>query len=278
MGMMSFEPEELMPVVAELAQKYTSKESTSVSYETARQLMEAVLYCINQCSDEDVPVTQKGLSAREAYELGYQKLVLKVKETQALYNNMITDFCAYGNENYYDTVTKALPGFFLYYNLKFAPHETIITMDYPTIIPIVEEKGILAIQKYVEYISMEQIFMNRFDDAYVFDVFNQFQKNYRKQFYNICSILLRHVLGKMLINNYLTSFSGSNYDIMKDIALNQDALCLEHQLLVCLENLIKEQYDDHNRLKEYLSGDIKNFVVELRNAATYDRMEKIVVL
>ena len=33
-----YEMEELVPLVAELSEKYTSKESTSVSYETARQL------------------------------------------------------------------------------------------------------------------------------------------------------------------------------------------------------------------------------------------------
>ena len=41
------EMEELLPVVAKLAERYTSKESSSVSYKTAEQLMGAVVYCIN---------------------------------------------------------------------------------------------------------------------------------------------------------------------------------------------------------------------------------------
>ena len=44
--------EELLPVMAHLADKYTSKESTSVSYDTAQRLMEAVLYCIHECDSE----------------------------------------------------------------------------------------------------------------------------------------------------------------------------------------------------------------------------------
>lgn len=49
---MSFETEELMPIVAELADKYTGKESTSITYEKARQLMEAVLYCIHEYEED----------------------------------------------------------------------------------------------------------------------------------------------------------------------------------------------------------------------------------
>ena len=40
--MNEFDMEELIPIVAELTEKYTSKESTSVSYDTAKQLMNAV--------------------------------------------------------------------------------------------------------------------------------------------------------------------------------------------------------------------------------------------
>lgn len=57
---MDYEIEELLPIVAELAEKCTSK---------------------------------------ERYRLGYEKLVKKVKETQNFYNKMIMNFKAYGNEN-----------------------------------------------------------------------------------------------------------------------------------------------------------------------------------
>ncbi|MFT4006898.1 MAG: DUF6179 domain-containing protein, partial [Lacrimispora sp.] len=45
---MNIEMEELIPVVAELADKYTGKESTSITYDKANQLMGAVLYCIQE--------------------------------------------------------------------------------------------------------------------------------------------------------------------------------------------------------------------------------------
>ena len=39
---MKYEMEELVPIVAGLADQYTSKESTSISYEQANRLLEAV--------------------------------------------------------------------------------------------------------------------------------------------------------------------------------------------------------------------------------------------
>lgn len=43
--------EELVPVVSWLAERYTQKDSTSVTYETAEMLMEAVIYCITQVEE-----------------------------------------------------------------------------------------------------------------------------------------------------------------------------------------------------------------------------------
>ena len=45
---MNYEMEELLPVVGRLAEKYTSFENTSMTYEKAEQLMGAVLYCIRE--------------------------------------------------------------------------------------------------------------------------------------------------------------------------------------------------------------------------------------
>lgn len=45
---MDYEMEELLPIVATLAEKYTGGESSSISYEKAGQLMEAVMYCIRE--------------------------------------------------------------------------------------------------------------------------------------------------------------------------------------------------------------------------------------
>ena len=69
--MMDYTTEELVPIVGRLAQTWTGNDHTSISYERAQQLMEAVQYCLQVVSDftgED-NLRVSGLSAEAAYEV-----------------------------------------------------------------------------------------------------------------------------------------------------------------------------------------------------------------
>lgn len=273
--------EELIPIVAKLADKYTLKESTSISYERAQQLMEAVIYCIAHCSGERELISrdEERLTAEAAYQRGYENLISKVKKTQESYNDMILYFNAYGNENYHDTVIKALPGFFRYYDVRFAPQETLITMDYPVLCPITGKAGIDAIEKYVEYIGLEQKFMGALPDEYVQEVLYRFQTGYRKQFYNICDIVLRHILGHMMLGKGFEQVSmKSDYEMLSEIILKHDVEWIEEMFMNHLHSLIQEKYNGDEAMEKYLQADIKNTATELYNVAHYQVMDKAIVL
>ena len=257
MGYICYEMEELLPIVAELADKYTSKESTSVSYEKANQLMEAVLYCIHQCEDREGLLSKRGLPAREAYRLGCERLLKKVKKVQEAYNEMVVDFCAYGNENYQDTVIRGIYGFFRYYDALFAPQETIITMDYPTIRPIIGSSGIDAIESYVKAISLEQQFLHAIPQETVYRILQQYQTDYHKQFYNICSIVLRHILVCLLIGKK----PGMPRDEQDDARIAQAVKEssreeLRQYLSKMLKKLVESRYGDDDALFAYLDFDM----------------------
>lgn len=277
--MNNYEMEELLPIVAELTEKYTSKESTSISYERARQLMEAVIYCIHQCDGGNQLISAEKLSAKDAYYFGCEKLKEKVKRTQTAYNKMIIDFNSFGNENYNDTVTKGIPGFFRYYDIWFAPQETIITMDYPTICPMKGVTGIDAIEKYVEYISYEQRFMGALPENYVCEILYRFQKSYKKQFYNICSIILRHILGHMITGQKLGMVaSDEDYIRLQEIIQAHDKAWLETRLVNLLESLIREKYEGNLLMQLYLKEDLKDFATEMYLAAQTQNLPKVIVL
>ena len=274
-----YKMEELVPIVAALSEKYTSKESTSVSYETARQLMEAVMYCINECASDQALVSSKKLSAEEAYRYGYKTLVEKVKRTQSNYNQMIVDFCGYGNRNYEETVEKAISGFFLYYDAQFAPQETIITMDYPTICPVSGKCGIDAIEIYVKYISYEQKFMGMFQRQYVCEILGRDQADHKNGFDNICRVILRHVLGHLLIKKgFREEASEQDYDKLCDLVISSSGQQLREVLEGLLEQLIREKYDADMSMRDYLACDLDDLVVEMRNAAENDVMQQVIVL
>lgn len=182
--------EELIPVVADLTEQFTSHESSSVTYERARQLMEAVIYCIAHLDYE----TNNGIilskpGAKEAYKIGYEAVVRKVIKTKEKYNKLITFFDDFGNRNYRDTVEKALPGFFLYYDVKFAPTDSIITMDYPVFGLDMTLNGIDMIAQYIDTIWDEQQYLHKFPRAYIIDELRCFHQRYENEFFNIKEII-----------------------------------------------------------------------------------------
>ncbi len=279
MKMSNYSMKELLPIVAQLTEKYTSKESTSITYEAARQLMDAVLYCIHEyevtTKDSELIVIEAVL-AKDAYQLGYQRVLDKVNRTRLLFNECIVDFCAYGNENYQDTFVKGIVGFFQFYNPLLCPQDTIITMDYPTILPIASQVGIDAIETYVQFITLEQQFFGQLPQQYIYNVLYSYQKNYHKQFYNIASIVLRNILGRILAGQNLTT---------ADCTVNTEKLTkniskltiedLQKALSTILERLIDETYPGNTPLFNYLSGDLKDFSFELRNAVEHNCLSRI---
>lgn len=211
--------EDLLPIVGRLTEAYTSKESSSITYEKARQFMDAVIYCIAHCEEENVLresgkddkkcekesikddkendtearqkivlINSSVLSATEAYELGYQTVVEKVRQTIDEYNELMLYFDHYENINYRDTVEKALPGFFMYYDAKYAPMEHIITMDYPIFGLDMELEGIDRIRQYLDAIITEQQYLMQFDRERIIEKLRSFHPQYEKEYFNLKEI------------------------------------------------------------------------------------------
>ena len=90
-GESGYKMEELLHIVAGLARKYTSGESSSVTYEKAEQLMGAVVYCINEAinQEEYAVAPTKKQDAEEVYNMGYKAVTDKVKRSVEIYNQVI---------------------------------------------------------------------------------------------------------------------------------------------------------------------------------------------
>lgn len=246
---MEYSLEELLPIVKMLSEKYTGKESTSITYESAEQLMEAVLYCIAENEIEDGgldstevrnPRAQK--KAEEAYETGYQFVLKKVMQVKAVYEGFIGDFKSYGNRNYYDTIVKGIPAFFTYYDAKFNPQDQILTLDYPTIDSPVNLCGVDAIYRYVTDIQLEQLFLKAFPEAYIRKALEDYHDNYEELYENICTIVLRDVIGRMRIEKNMQGRTKAE---------------VEEELLKLLQILVNQGYQGDKRLFVYLKGAIK---------------------
>lgn len=276
---MNYEMQELIPIVAELTDLYTSKESTSITYERANQLMEAVLFCIQEnedslwtCQQEAAHlIAQEKLSAKESYEQGRKKVHKKVGMVRELYNHTAAFFCSYGNRNYEDTFIGGIPGFLKFYDIKFAPQNTIITMDYPILKPMEQLQGVDAIYEYVTSIYQEQIFLEKLPKEYICATLERYHSDYQNLYCNISNIVLHDLLKCMITGKTAISglYTREELQCLSDWILENDKDSLKEKLRRLLKILIEKQYQGNEALYEYLRHDMDDFAVELRLQQKY---------
>ena len=266
---MDYEMEELIPLVKELCDRYTGKESTSVTYEAAQRLMEAVLYCIHETtgSAEAAGVSDGSRSARMAYEYGYELAVQKVGQARERYNRMAANFRSYGNRAYEETFRQGIPAFFLWYDVRLKPQDHIITMDYPVMKNLEGLCGIDAIWEYLRCMEAEQKFLARFPEDYIRQVNVARCADYEEYYINPCRVMLRHVLCCMLadIPADKIRFGEEDYMRLKEEVQNQDRGGLKRRLTRLLYVLVKQKYCEDEKLFGYLEYDMADLAFELQN-------------
>lgn len=222
---MDYEMEELIPIVGSLAAKYTAFESTSVTYEMAEQLMEAVLYCIHETgmSENCCAVLTGAVSAEQAYELGVGYVEKKTKRALDLYHEILPEFVYYGNQCLYDTVIKGLPEFFKWYDVRFDPQNTILTLDYPVLRDLSGYTGVDRIYEYIRCICLEQRFLKKFSESCIISILSEYDPFYQSMIDNLCEIVLAAVAGHILADKhaipvFLEKYCGNDRELSAYLA------------------------------------------------------------
>lgn len=266
--------DEILGLVRELTEQYTSKESTSVTYEKAQQLMGAILYCIEereQCRSEfDVIQTQETSSVRQIYEQGYELVKKKTAAAMNQYNEQALWFRDYENLALRETFD-AIPEFFIRYDVRFYPQNHILGLDYPVLLSLERFCGIDRIDAYLECLRLEQIFLQSFSEEFVIESLERYSHDYRNLFCNLCGIVL-----KRFLCNRLMEFSVENrewkpehYEELKEQILGMEKEELEQTCYEQMETYAKELLTESDRLILYLNAGIADIAVELKNEAEH---------
>lgn len=277
---MDYEMEELVPIVGKLADKYTAHESTSITYEKAEQLMGAVLYCIHELweSSGKVPSINEKIPAQRAYEIGAEYVEKKTEEALDLYNRILAEFYHYENKCLYDTFVKGIPEFFKWYDIRFEPQNTIVSLDYPLMKDISEYTGVDKIFEFIKSIGLEQKFLKLFPEGYVINVLSKDNGNWKESMDNICEIVFIHVIGHIIPGKSLTviQLEEDDYSYMQKIFEQAALEDIKKQLTTALEIFIKNYYENDRELLNYLSDSIGGIVVRLKNAADNKVLHNII--
>ena len=276
-----YQPEELIPLVSLLADKYTGYESTSITYEKAGQFMEAILYCLNEYElSGEYGLRNQEITAKEAYLLGYQMVVEKVKQLNDMYNELIITFQFYGNECLRDTVLKGIPEFLKWYDARYNPQDTILTLDYPILMDISHFSGIDAVFEYVHCICLEQKFLTKFTNEYIMEVLQSYSEDYELLIENIGSIVLQNVIGHMFLNKPLhqKGFTNEEYESLKKLFFNSTKVEMEHIIADAIQFMIDKLYNGDSILQRYLNFELENIAVRITNALKLECLDKVFLL
>lgn len=287
-----YDMQELLPVISHLAEMYTGCQSTSVTYEMAAQLMEAVIYCIREgeaygTSGENgegstqLRQADKTMSAMEAYEFGYETVLRRMREASAAYAQLMQSFHDYGNTACYDTVAVGIPLFFQRYDARFCPQDHLLTLDYPVLEDISSLCGIDAISRYISCVCVEQRFLQAFSQQEVCGVLIDKHSGYEEMFLNLSAAVLRKLMGCMLLGRGRIDepFTDGEYANLKKRV--EDALAEKGRegLEACLEGLLKALIDNgfegDEGMFSYLNRAVPDFAAELLNGLEYGCLPQV---
>ena len=277
---MQYKTEDLIPIVAKLAEKYTAKESTSITYEKAQQLLGAVIYCIREyerTSAHCLCVMNNHVSAMEAYEIGLTLVEQKVKVSLRMYNEMMNSFSDYENVCLYDTIAKGLPEFFKWYDCVFEPQNTILTLDYPIIMDLSPYTGIDRICEYILCIQLEQSFLKKYPHQFVMDILEKYTKRYRTMIENLCEIVLINICGHILAEKKLDElhFEAEDYQILLEKVGTKSLSEMKIFLKNTVEKMVREYYENDENMIVYLCKAADNIAVRIKNAAENDAVQRL---
>lgn len=247
-----YEMQELLPVAAWLANRYTARESSSVSYDTARKLMGAAIYCIEEWEEKTkMQYALEGASVESmyAYREGVKIVLDKVRRAREIYHRMIYRFEDYGCRNYRDTILKGMPAFFTRYDASFAPQNHILTLDYPVLGLNEGKSGVDLILEYLKEAEYEQMFLLNFNSGGIRQLLDLVCPDYEELYLdNLCGPVLMRALLCMTAdrNPFELMLDEEDYEKTKTRLAGKSISDLEGRfcsLLTILEKgAMKEEY------------------------------------
>ncbi len=281
MGQTYDQTQDLLAIVSELAQQYLGGEHTSMTYEQAQALMNAVLYCIRAYETSASNALETAYpDPKIAYPLGRQAVIDRFQMLQEKYVGLVTDFEDYGLECLKETIHDAIPAFFEKYDIQYAPQETMITLDYPLLNNIQELSGVDAVLEYVRCIASEQRFLKKFDTSYVMEILRTYHNEYESLMENICGIVLQNTIGHMVLRQPLheKGFGGAEYQRIEQFFKERSDLETEQCLQDLLAQWIEGYFGNDQELFSYLCCGLTDIAVRIRNNTKHHSLETVFLL
>lgn len=278
---MDYQMEELLPIVSELAWKFSGCESASISYEKTQSLMEGVIYCLEEYHHSSQNIPARGaITVKEKYEIGARLVSEKAADVRNIFNALVPQFEDFGVICLHDTVRKGIPQFLKWYDVKFCPQDTLLTLDYPLLFDLTPLKGVDAVHKYICAVCIEQKFLNQFDKNYILQILEKYDCLYVNMIENICGIVLLNTVGHLAIQKPFIEigFDEDDYRRLSDIFSQKSAYDIEQLIKHIIKTMVSQFYENDASMSEYLDCSAKNASVRIHTAVQYAHLDKIFLI
>ena len=178
--------EELYLLLDERIRRYTMGDSTSVPVDTARRLLESILYCLDlnrRFPAQDVP---QGTPLHVRWRAGVDQAKRIAARAKLLLKQAQRTPPPLVNTAYCDTL-EALPAFFAGYDADFFAQEIPCSFDYPLCQPVSESLlGAEYILEYLRKLLAENTLLRAFSQDALRALYVRYYVDYADLLVNLC--------------------------------------------------------------------------------------------
>jgi hypothetical protein len=278
----------IMAILAELINKYTHGQSSSLKVETSQRLLLSIFYALDHVVKIiPDPVDALHLLAAdeigEIYKKGLEQLEASVAEGRLLYQQIADHKLPINIVAYHATIDQALPEFFLYYDLRFSARDTSASIDYPLLFDDMKIQGIDYIKQYLQTLLLENEFCHLFPLADInqllFHYGRVYQIDYSEALINVFEIVLTNAIFSILAGSGAQlNISPLQLELLRERFASMDTGQTSALITTAIETLCSDLTIDDSRTRQYISKFQSILVSRLLNALAHDCLENVVIL
>lgn len=215
----------LMRILQDLIRRYTRGKSSSVTSETAENIMASMMYAVDACvlhfeTPDQAVLALKNGDARKIYENGVELVRQCFEETKQLYLEVKKNRLDVPVDAYNMTIDESLPAFLEKYGIIFDAHNTMASIDYPLALDDTGLQGVSYINQYLRHLQTETQFCRLFSRQGLLELLSNYGQvcrfNYRIELFNIFELVLNNAVFSVLSGGDAnrTTISAEQYNLL----------------------------------------------------------------
>lgn len=274
----------LLGLLSKQIQKFTFGESSSVTEESAANLLKSICFSISMAlkSQSNVIVASELLeheSIEELFNKGNEVIRYYFEDAKSIWIKIKSEGPKINNLAYKDTVFKGIKEFFDWYDNRFSAHEINGSLDYPLSHDEMDLNGIEYIHEYLTHLDMENILCSRYDAHNLDSLMRGYSKYFREDLLNVFELVLSNLLGRRMLGYNLQELDISEED--REWLLIQLKKTDEMELVKKMEEAFYEVLSfmkvESQDTIEYFKITLKNIISRVKHNINLGKLDKVFV-